>query len=216
LPVIEKCDEVNISMNNFIINFDLIYGLPLQKKSSVIDTINKANLLKPDRIALYSYAHVPWIKPGQRRFTEKDLPKDEEKRELYEIGRTMLEKEGYAEIGMDHFALKTDSLYRASRQNKLHRNFMGYTHNYTEFMLGLGVSAISDTWSAFSQNAKVVEEYYDYVNKGELPVFRGHLLSEEDLILRRHILNIMCKFETTWLDNGEQTAGLYNAISMLK
>src|SRR6185312_7041427 len=84
------------------INFDLIYGLPLQKKSSVIDTINKVSVLKPDRIALYSYAHVPWIKPRQRKFTEKDLPEDEEKRELYETGRTMLEKEGYVEIGMDH------------------------------------------------------------------------------------------------------------------
>ncbi len=95
------------------INFDLIYGLPLQKKWSVIDTINKVNLLKPDRIALYSYAHVPWVKPGQRKFTELDLPKDEEKGELYETGRAMLEKEGYAEIGMDHFALKSDSLYKS-------------------------------------------------------------------------------------------------------
>lgn len=198
------------------VNFDLIYGLPLQKRSSVIDTINKVKLLKPDRIALYSYAHVPWVKPGQRRFTEMDLPEDEEKRELYEIGRAMLEEAGYVEIGMDHFALKSDSLYKASEQKRLHRNFMGYTHNYTEFMLGLGVSSISDTWYAFAQNVKVVEEYYNIINKGELPVFRGHLLSEEDLVIRRHILNIMCKLETTWLEKEEQTPELYNALSRLK
>lgn len=198
------------------VNFDLIYGLPLQKKSSVINTINKVHFLRPDRIALYSYAHVPWIKPGQRKFTELDLPKDEEKRELYETGRAMLEKDGYVEIGMDHFALKSDSLYKAAQLKKLHRNFMGYTHNYTECMLGLGVSSISDTWNAFAQNVKVVEEYHNRINKGELPVFKGHLLSEEDLILRRHILNIMCKFETTWLEKDEQTEGLYNALSRLK
>jgi len=198
------------------INFDLIYGLPLQKKSSVIDTINKVKLLRPDRIALYSYAHVPWIKPGQRKFTENDLPKDEEKRELYETGRAMLEREGYVEIGMDHFALKSDSLYKAAQLKKLHRNFMGYTHNYTEFMLGLGVSSISDTWYAFAQNIKVVEEYYDILNKGLFPVFRGHILNSEDLILRKHILNIMCKFETSWLDKEDQTEALYNALNRLK
>jgi oxygen-independent coproporphyrinogen-3 oxidase len=198
------------------INFDLIYGLPLQKKSSVIDTINKVNLQKPHRIALYSYAHVPWVKPGQRKFTELDLPKDEEKRELYETGCAMLEEAGYAEIGMDHFALKSDSLYKAAQLKKLHRNFMGYTHNYTEFMLGLGVSSISDTWNAFAQNVKVVEEYCGLINKGELPIFRGHLLDKEDLIIRRHILNIMCKFETTWVDKEEQCEGLYNAINRLK
>lgn len=197
------------------INYDLIYGLPLQKKSSVIDTFNKVKLLKPDRIALYSYAHVPWVKPGQRKFTENDLPEDEEKRELYETGRTILEKEGYVEIGMDHFALKTDSLYRAAQFKKLHRNFMGYTHNYTEFMLGLGVSSISDTWHAFAQNVKVVEEYYELINKGMLPVFRGHFLTPEDLIMRKHILNIMCRFETTWIDKEDQTESLYNSLSRL-
>lgn len=198
------------------INYDLIYGLPLQKKSSVIDTINKVKELHPDRIALYSYAHVPWVKPGQRKFTEADLPEDEEKRELYETGRYMLEEAGYVEIGMDHFALKTDSLYKASQAHKLHRNFMGYTHNHTEFMLGLGVSAISDTWSAFAQNIKTVEEYYEAINKGELPIFRGHLLDEEDMILRKHILNIMCRFETSWLEKDMQTPFIYDAIGKLK
>ncbi len=213
---VEKVTKQARELGYKSINFDLIYGLPLQEKSSVINTIHKVNILKPDRIALYSYAHVPWVKPGQRKFTELDLPKDEEKRKLYETARAMLEESGYAEIGMDHFALKSDSLFKASQLKKLHRNFMGYTHNYTEFMLGLGVSSISDTWNAFAQNVKVVEEYYDIVNKGELPIFRGHLLNEEDLVLRRHILNIMCKFETSWVEKGEQCASLYNAVGRLK
>lgn len=198
------------------INFDLIYGLPLQKKFSVVDTIRKVNSLRPDRIAFYSYAHVPWIKPGQRKFTELDLPKGEEKRELYETGRNMLEDFGYAEIGMDHFALKSDSLYKSAKSKTLHRNFMGYSHSYTQLMIGLGVSSISDSWYAYGQNVKKVEEYYDHINKGQLPIFRGHLLNEEDLILRKHILNIMCRLETAWENESEQTQAVYDAIEHLK
>ncbi len=198
------------------INYDLIYGLPLQKQSSVIQTIEKVKELRPDRVALYSYAHIPWIKPGQRKFTEDDLPHDEEKRALYETARRMLEEAGYVEIGMDHFALKTDSLYKAALEHKLHRNFMGYTSSHTELMIGLGVSAISDTWSAFAQNIKTVEEYYEALNRNVLPIFRGHILTEEDKVLRKHILNIMCRFETSWLDKNEQIPFIYEATRMLK
>lgn len=197
------------------INFDLIYGLPLQTRKSVIDTINKVNLLKPDRIAFYSYAHVPWIKPGQRKFTEKDLPVDEEKRALYEIGKEKFSENDYVEIGMDHFALKTDSLYQAAEQGKLHRNFMGYTSSYTQLMVGLGVSSISDTWYAYAQNVKKVEDFYELVNNGKLPIFKGHLLNEEDLIIRTHILNCICKFETSWKKTEQQTAFIANAIHQL-
>lgn len=197
------------------INYDLIYGLPLQIKQSIIDTIEKVRRLKPDRIAFYSYAHVPWIKPGQRKFTELDLPKDEEKRALYELGRTMLEESGYIEIGMDHFALRNDSLFTASQNQTLHRNFMGYTTTSTKLLIGLGVSAIGDSWNAFAQNVKVFEEYVKIVNDGQLPVFRGHFLSEEDLILRQHILNIMCRFETSWQHENEQHALLYEGIERL-
>lgn len=180
------------------VNFDLIYGLPFQKKRSVEDTINKVLELKPDRIAFYSYAHVPWIKPGQRKFTEADLPSDEEKRGLYELGKEMLINAGYNEIGMDHFALPTDALCLAVGNKTLHRNFMGYTPHYTRLMVGLGVSSISDTWTCFAQNHKKVEEYMSAVELGELPIFRGHVLNEEDLFLRKHILNIMCNYETSW------------------
>lgn len=192
--VTETAREIGYSS----INYDLIYGLPLQKKQSVIGTIEKVNLLKPERIAFYSYAHVPWVKPGQRRFTDMDLPADAEKRELYETGKNLLLKNGYVEIGMDHFALPQDALFIAAEKKKLHRNFMGYTPSYTKLMVGLGVSSISDAWGAFIQNAKVVEDYYKIIEKKELPIFKGHILSEEDLILRKHILNLMCRFETSW------------------
>ncbi len=197
------------------INFDLIYGLPLQTRKSVIDTINKVNLLKPDRIAFYSYAHVPWIKPGQRKFTEADLPIDEEKRALYEIGKEKFSESGYIEIGMDHFSLDTDSLYKSAEQKKLHRNFMGYTHSYSKLMIGLGVSSISDTWYAYAQNVKKVEEYYELINKNEFPIFKGHILTQEDLIIRKHILNLMCKLETSWEQKEEQCEAVYNAIERL-
>jgi len=181
------------------VSHDLIFGLPFQTKENVIETIEKTKLLQPDRISFYSYAHVPWVKGvGQRGFNEKDLPKDEEKRELYEVGKELFAELGYVEIGMDHFALKTDSLFKATEEKTLHRNFMGYTANKTLLMIGLGMSAISDSWYAFAQNVKTVKEYQKIVNQGVLPVFRGHLLTEEDLIVRKHILNMMCHFNTTW------------------
>lgn len=180
------------------VNFDLVYGLPLQKVDTVTSTVNQVIRLNPDRIAFYSYAHVPWVKPGQRKFTEKDLPVDKEKRQLYETGLTLLNLAGYKDIGLDHFAFETDSLYRSMKNKKLHRNFMGYTDKCTELMISLGVSAISDTWNSFAQNIKSVEPYQEAVSRGEFPVNKGHILNAEDLVIREHILNIMCRNETTF------------------
>lgn len=185
------------------IGHDLIFGLPFQTVEDVIDTIDKTNSLQPDRLAFYSYAHVPWIKGnGQRGFKDEDLPKDEEKRLLYEIGKKRLSENGYHEIGMDHFALETDSLFHSFNERKLHRNFMGYTSSKTQVMIGLGVSSISDSWYSFAQNVKTLEDYYDALAQNELPVFRGHLLTDEDLIIRKHILNIMCQLHTSWHEYG--------------
>lgn len=177
------------------INADLVFGLPFQTPETMRRTIELTNELRPDRIAFYSYAHVPWIKPGQRRFTEADLPVDAEKRALYELGKQLFEEAGYQEIGMDHFALPHDGLYTALLRGRLHRNFMGYSAVGTELMIGLGVSAISDSWTCFAQNRKTVEDYQKSVAAGELPIFRGHVLSDEDLRVRREILNVMCRFE---------------------
>ncbi|MDA9555451.1 oxygen-independent coproporphyrinogen III oxidase [Pelobium sp.] len=180
------------------INYDLIYGLPLQTLESLVTTMLKVVRLKPDRIAFYNYAHVPWLKPGQRMFTEADLPQADLKQQLYETGRDILIAHGYHEIGMDHFALKTDSLYQAQEQQHLHRNFMGYTHQYTQLMIGLGVSSISDTWFAFAQNVKKVEDYLQLIEQERFPVFKGHFLNEEDVMMRTHILEMMCKGKTSW------------------
>ncbi|UEG54148.1 oxygen-independent coproporphyrinogen III oxidase [Mucilaginibacter daejeonensis] len=185
------------------VNFDLIYGLPMQTVQSVTDTISKVSLLMPDRIAFYSYAHVPWIKPGQRSFTEKHLPDMLTKQRLHELGRKMFGALGYNEVGMDHFALPGDSLLHSQKSGSLHRNFMGYTCKYTQLSVGLGVSAISDTWTAYGQNAKTVEEYLQLVNNGDLPVVKGHILTNEDLTIRRHILNIMCKGGTAIKDQAD-------------
>lgn len=200
---VEKLVKAARDLNFTSINFDLIYGLPFQNIQSIEKTIRAVERIRPDRIAFYAYAHVPWIKPSQRRFTEADLPSGDEKRALYEHGRQMLEASGYFEIGMDHFALKSDSLWKATQVKSLHRNFMGYINRNVSPLIGLGVSAIGDSWTAFSQNEKQLEKYQERVHKGEFPILRGHVLTQEDLVLRRHVLNLMTKFETAWHENGQ-------------
>ncbi len=198
------------------ISHDLVYGLPFQKVEDIIDTIEKTKSLQPNRISFYSYAHVPWIKGnGQRGFNDEDVPRDNEKRELYEVGKMLLLKNGYYEIGMDHFATADDSMYLAFKDKKLHRNFMGYTASKTQVMIGLGVSSISDSWYSFAQNEKNLEDYYDKINSEEIPVTKGHLLTKEDLIIRKHILNIMCHFETNW-DNGLYFEEIYDVLENLE
>lgn len=196
---VKKVNDLSRKIGYESISHDLIFGLPFQTEASIRDTIKKTIELKPDRIAYYSYAHVPWIKGvGQRGFDDNDLPKENEKRHLYELGKQLFFNAGYIEIGMDHFALPSDSLYKAMKNIKLHRNFMGYTAGKTQLMIGLGMSSISDSWYAFAQNEKTVEAYTAKVNNGVLPIFRGHLLTNKDLIIRKHILNIMCNLETKW------------------
>jgi len=188
-----KAKEIGYSS----ISHDLVFGLPKQTVVEVQNTVAKTLLLLPDRISLYSYAHVPWVKGvGQRGYDERDLPQDHEKRELYEVAKSLLEDAGYLEVGMDHFALPHDSLAIAMKNKTLHRNFMGYTTQNTPLMIGLGMSSISDSWFGFAQNEKTVEEYQVRVHRGELPVFRGHILQSEDLVIRCHILDLMCHFET--------------------
>ena len=197
------------------INYDLIFGLPLQTQAHILDTMSKIAILKPERIAFYSYAHVPWIKPSQRAYSEKDLPSGNEKRALYDTGRSLLEDLGYHEIGMDHFALPKDGLYQALKAGKLHRNFMGYTPFDTQLNLALGASSISDSWTTFVQNEKKIETYQARIAKGEFPILKGHLLSSEDQILRKHILNIMCRYETNWCHLADQANFLSKAMTRL-
>ncbi len=198
---VKKVHNLSREIGYESISHDLIFGLPFQTEESIRNTIRNTVELKPDRIAYYSYAHVPWIKGvGQRGFDDGDLPKDNVKRHLYELGKQLFFDNGYVEIGMDHFALPTDTLSRSMVNKNIHRNFMGYTAGKTELMIGLGMSSISDSWYAFAQNEKSIEAYTDKVNRGVIPIFRGHLLTEMDLVIRKHILDLMCNLETEWND----------------
>jgi oxygen-independent coproporphyrinogen III oxidase len=183
------------------VNFDLIYGLPLQTLESIERTINKVIELKPDRIAFYSYAHVPWTSKAQRLFDESHLPSAELKIQLYLKGKELLMENRYVDIGMDHFSLPSDDLYKAWKGGRLHRNFMGYTTQATNFLLGLGVSSISDAGNGFAQNEKALHNYYAAINEGKLAIKKGYFLSEEDMAFRKYILDISCKGETKFLDS---------------
>ena len=199
------------------IGHDIIFGLPFQEIEDIVDTIEKTKSLHPDRLAFYSYAHVPWIKGnGQRGFKDEDVPKDEKKRMFYEVGKKILREKGYYEIGMDHFALETDSLYQSFENGSLHRNFMGYSSSKTQLMIGLGVSSISDSWYSFAQNEKNIEDYYQLLEWNKLPVVKGHFLTNEDLIIRKHILNLMCQFETSWENTSAYFEELPDVIIQLQ
>jgi oxygen-independent coproporphyrinogen-3 oxidase len=178
------------------INFDLIYGLPLQTAGSMERTINQVLTLRPDRIAFYSYAHVPWTSKAQRLFDESHLPSPEEKLALYLKGKELLLQGGYADIGMDHFAQPHDELYIAKEQGKLHRYFMGYTTQHSGLLLGLGVSSISDVGTAYAQNEKTLHDYYAAIHAGRLAIKKGYLLSSEDAAFKTYILDLACRGRT--------------------
>lgn len=181
------------------VNFDLIYGLPRQRPDGVDRTFDEILELSPERIAFYGYAHVPWKKGvAQRGFDESEIPRGAVKRQLYDRGRLALAGSGYLEIGLDHFALPGDALHRAAVEGALHRNFMGYTPVATRVTIGLGMSAISDSGDAFAQNEKTVKAWASRVSEGRLPLARGHLLNEEDRLVRGHIQDLMCRLETRW------------------
>jgi oxygen-independent coproporphyrinogen-3 oxidase len=176
------------------INFDLIYGLPHQTLETLKDTFEKVADLKPDRIAFYSYAHLPSAFPAQKSF-EEYLPSDIQKRRLYEFGKKKLIALGYEEIGMDHFALPSDPLNVAKRKGTLHRNFMGYTTSPSTVLIGLGASSISDIHLGYAQNEKNIEAYKDSLNKGDWAIQKGHKMTTEDIQIREIILDLICKKE---------------------
>jgi oxygen-independent coproporphyrinogen-3 oxidase len=185
--------EVSRVLGYDSISFDLVYGLPHQTSLSVANTIEQIVTLNPDRVAFYSYAHVPWLRPGQRGYSESDLPSDSAKRELYEIGKELLLAAGYVDIGMDHFALPGDSLATAKNSGRLNRNFMGYTTSQSDLLIGLGASSISDARYAYAQNLKKVEDYQEQIRNGYLAVFKGHIQTADDMLVRKCILELACK-----------------------
>jgi oxygen-independent coproporphyrinogen-3 oxidase len=210
----EKITQFARDLGYESVNFDLIYGLPKQTPESVREMAEITVQMRPDRIALYSFALVPWIKPAQRLFKDEDLPAGAEKRRLYEIAREILLDAGYQEIGMDHFALKNDSLSLADTGGTLHRNFMGYADRRTDVLLGLGVSAISETPGIFHQNEKVLPVYERRVQNGEIPTFRGHILSDEDRRRREQILKFMTRWQVE-LESDAQASDVSQFLSAL-
>ena len=179
------------------LNFDLIYGLPHQTPETIRHTFEKVAQLKPDRIAFYSYAHLPSVFPSQKNF-EQFLPQESEKRNLYEKGKKILLEMGYLEVGMDHFALENDPLNIARKNKTLHRNFMGYTTSPSKILIGLGNSSISDLHYAYAQNCKEIEQYKKQINSGNFAISKGHLMSGEDIETRNLILKLICNREATW------------------
>jgi oxygen-independent coproporphyrinogen-3 oxidase len=176
------------------INLDLIYGLPFQTRASFARTVATVIGMRPDRVAVYSYAHVPWIRGNQKKIDPKDLPPAEQKVELFVEAMEQFLAAGYQQIGMDHFALPDDELARASAAGTLHRNFMGYTTRPAADMVACGVSAIGDVSGAFAQNVKKLSTYYAALDAGRFPIERGYRLDPDDHLRRDVIANLMCNF----------------------
>ncbi len=177
------------------INFDVIYGLPRQSVETITKTFELIRTLRPDLIAYYSYAHLPEKLKNQRLIRPEELPSAEIKQALYEKGKELLAQDGYADVGMDHFALPENFLYQAKIDNRLHRNFMGYVDKKSKILLGLGPSSISDSSLSFMQNEKGFNEYEMKINAGKLAVMNGHVHESADLCAQELILSLMCKDE---------------------
>lgn len=195
--VVQNCVLMARELGYKSINFDLIYGLPGQTSDSIKETAKKTMELKPDRIALYSLAVVPWMRPAQNRFQRMEIKKGSEKRALFDAARDIFLGAGYIPLGIDHFALPSDSIADSNNNESMHRNFMGYTEYATDVLLGLGVSAISESLFGFQQNKKTLDEYYkDVLEYSVIPVSRGHLFTDEDLEVKSYILNLMTQYWT--------------------
>ncbi len=212
--ITEKAREIGYTS----VNYDMVYGLPGQTHESVVNTLQQIITLKPERIAYYSYAHVPSIKPAQKSF-EQYLPNSDGKWDFMQMGKEVFADAGYEEVGMDHYILPGDDLLEARKNGELHRNFMGYTPFTSKLLIGLGVSSISDSWSGFAQNEKNIPTYYEILDRGELPIIKGHIHTKEDLFFRKHILNLMCDFQTSWHESEFMEYGValnYDLLDQLQ
>ena len=176
------------------VNIDLIYGLPYQTLETFTDTIEKTIKLNPDRIAVFNFAYVPWLKPLQRNIIEEALPPAQVKLDILKMTIEKLTDAGYVFIGMDHFAKPDDELAVAQRERTLHRNFQGYTTKAGAELFGFGATSISMLYDIYAQNYKKIRDYYQAIDTGRLPTARGVLLNEDDIIRRDVIMKLMCHF----------------------
>ncbi|KAA0252920.1 MAG: oxygen-independent coproporphyrinogen III oxidase, partial [Chlorobiota bacterium] len=177
------------------INLDLIYGLPFQTKEKFLDTVKAVIDISPDRIAVFNYAHVPWMKKHMGLIKTEDLPKPEEKLDILQTTIETLMKAGYVFIGMDHFAKPTDEMAIALQEKKLYRNFQGYSTNAGADLYAFGITSISQIGRIYAQNYKKEKEYFDSLNDEKLPVHKGVYLTDDDLLRREVITRVMCDFE---------------------
>jgi oxygen-independent coproporphyrinogen III oxidase len=186
------------------INIDLIYGLPRQEPASFGTNLDQIIGLRPDRVAMYSFAYVPWIRGHQKKLDQAELPSAEVKLELYLMAMERFLEAGYQPIGMDHFALPEDELSVAANEGRLYRNFMGYTVMPASDMVGVGISGIGEVQHGFFQNEKKLSTYYEALDADRIPVARGYLLDEDDRIRQYVIQQIMCNFRITKADVAER------------
>jgi len=186
------------------INLDLIYGLPEQELATFGTNLDQVLELRPDRVALYSFAFIPWIRGHQKKLDEASLPSANLKLELYLMAMDRFLAAGYEPIGMDHFALPDDELAVAARHGRLHRNFMGYSVMPASDMIAFGISGIGEVQGAFFQNEKKLSTYYEVLDAGEVPVQRGYVLDEDDRIRQHVIRQIMCNFRVSKADVSER------------
>ena len=197
--VIDWCREAGFES----INIDLIYGLPMQSRESFAKTLDRVLLFKPDRLALYNFAYVPWLKPQQKLIHIEDLPESEEKLQLFADATNTFLDAGYEYVGMDHFAKPDDELAKAREEGTLQRNFQGYSTRAGRDLIGLGMSAISHIGSTFTQNAKTLPTYYEKINRGEFPVVSGLEMVNDDLIREHVIMRLMCDLQIDKVKSGE-------------
>ena len=188
--VFDACREINARS----ISVDLIYGLPFQTLESFSKTIDAIIKLSPDRLSVFNYAHMPNLFSPQKRIKEDDLPKAQEKLKILEMSIEKLTQAGYVYIGMDHFAKPDDELAIAQANGNLQRNFQGYTTHAELDLVAMGVSSISSVNNSFSQNHKTLEEYYQAIDAGVIPIYRGYKLNNDDLIRKTVIQQLACHF----------------------
>ncbi len=202
-PSLEDISDVfGILRNgNAKINLDFLYGLPHQTVDSFCKSIEKAVNLQPDRLVMFSYAHVPWLKKSQLILERAGLPTTEEKERMFNEAAAIMQAAGYVRVGMDHFVRPDDELYEALQNGQLHRNFQGYcTRRTTAQVYALGVTGISQLETAYAQNTKDIDEYIQLVNNGVLPVRKGYTLTQDEQLVREVIDTLMCNYTVTLTD----------------
>ena len=180
------------------VNIDLVYGLPGQTSETFQKTLKEIIQLQPDRVACFSYAHVPWVRPNQEKVDTTIMLEGYDKFQLFMLTVDMFQDADYTWIGIDHFAKKDDELSVALRNKALHRNFMGYATKPAPHMLAFGMSGIGDVCDRFVQNAAEMSPWEEAIDNGQLPIVKGHKLSDDDKLRRHTILNLMCNLELPW------------------